>query len=99
MRRYSSIRILLLASVLLATRSAQATDYFWDQNGAAAGTGGTGTWDTTSSLWRSPLVTDPLTTWPTTGTNNDAIFGGTAGTVSIDVGGVTANDITFNTTG
>ncbi|MFO1522781.1 MAG: hypothetical protein U1F77_11865 [Kiritimatiellia bacterium] len=39
-----------------------------------------------------------MTTWPGAGTDNDAVFGGTAGTVTL-TGGVTANDLTFNSNG
>lgn len=37
--------------------------------------------------------------WPASGTDNDAVFGATAGTVTVTSGGITVNDITFNTTG
>jgi len=81
---------------MLASGASQvlATTYTWDQNGAGAGTGGTGPWDTTSSFWNSGA-----NTWPTSGTDNDALFGGVAGTVTIQAGGVTANDVQFSTTG
>ena len=33
--------------------AAVATSYTWDVNGAASGTGGTGTWDTTTLNWNA----------------------------------------------
>ena len=73
---------------------ALAATYSWDADGVGAGTGGSGNWDTASSLWDN----GGLTTWPASGTDNDAVFGGTAGTVSLTTG-ISANDLTFNTTG
>src|SRR5262245_18300566 len=48
----------------------------WDANGAAAGTGVTGTWNTTLVLWDNAGV---LQAWNNAAINN-AVFGGTAGT-------------------
>ena len=76
------------------TSSILAATYTWDPNGGTAGIGGTGNWDTTSLFWDNGA----LTTWPTTGTDNDALFGGTAGTVSLTTG-ITLNDMTFNVDG
>jgi autotransporter-associated beta strand protein len=67
------------------------TGYIWAPNG---NNGGTGTWDTSTANWN----TGPQVTWPSSGINNDATFGGAAGTVTIS-GGVTANDVTFGVTG
>ena len=83
----------LLCLVGLASPVAAVT-YTWDPNGAAAGTGGSGAWDTTSLFWDNGL-----SMWPTTVADNDALFGGTAGTVTIIGGGVTANDLTFGVAG
>lgn len=48
-------------TTLLATHSAFATTFFWDSDGAgSAGTGGTGTWNASSSLWRSGTNTGTL---------------------------------------
>lgn len=54
--------------------------------------GGTGAWDTTTANWSGPA-----TLWRNGG-NDAATFGGTAGTVTV-AAGITANDLTFNTTG
>ncbi|MEO5716092.1 MAG: autotransporter-associated beta strand repeat-containing protein [Luteolibacter sp.] len=70
----------------------------WDGSNTANGVadGGTGTWNanSTANWWNG--ASDVV--WPNTGTDNDAVFANTAGTVTIS-GGVTANDLTFSTTG
>ncbi|MBI1370614.1 MAG: hypothetical protein GC162_18405 [Planctomycetes bacterium] len=77
--------------------------YTWDTSpgtiGAGNGTitGGTGTWNTTNGNWTTDAGANNVA-WPGSGTDNDAVFGAAAGTVSIAAGGVTANDITFNNT-
>jgi autotransporter-associated beta strand protein len=68
--------------------------YNWDANGAAAGTGGFGTWDILSARWDNGT-----NVWPGVGTSNWAFFGGTAGTVTVAAGGVTANGMLFNVDG
>ena len=85
----------ILASLIVIGSAATAQAAVYDWKGLATGvTGGVSeTWDTVTANW-----TGTGTTWPTTGADNDATFGGTAGTVTIS-GGVTANDLTFNTTG
>ena len=62
----------------------------------AGAQGGNGSWDTTSSNWWTGAAN---ASWPTTGTNNDAVFDGAAGTVTLVAGGVSANDLTFSTDG
>ena len=74
---------------------------YWDGNDTTANAdGGAGTWNTNSSLnWDDAATAGASVVWPALGgTDDDAVFGGTAGTVTI-AGGVTVNDITFNTTG
>jgi fibronectin-binding autotransporter adhesin len=80
--------ICLVASIQPMLAASQT----WNGSTTGGGTGVSDTWDTTSANWVSP------TTWPSSGTDNDALFDGTAGTVTIS-GGVTANDITFGVTG
>ena len=86
-------RFLPVAIIALGVSSAHATSFTWDANGGTAGTGGTGNWDTSSYFWNNGV-----NTWPSSGTDNDAIFGGTAGTVTLTTG-ISVNDLTFNTTG
>jgi fibronectin-binding autotransporter adhesin len=69
-----------------------AAPFVWDQNGAAAGTGGTGAWDTTSLFWDSGA-----NVWGNTSAD-EAIFGGTAGTLTAGAG-ITSNKLSFATTG
>ncbi len=91
--------ITLLALAFGLQFPASATSFFWDgtsTNGDA--NGGNGTWNTVLSNWDSLATVGADITWPSTGTDNDAVFGGTAGTVTINTGGVTANDVTFSTT-
>ncbi|MGB8166628.1 MAG: autotransporter-associated beta strand repeat-containing protein, partial [Chthoniobacteraceae bacterium] len=84
---------------LQAMQPARGAVLSWD--GADAVTpgaqGGSGTWNTSNSLnwWNG--ATDVA--WPAAGPDNDAVFGGTAGTVTLDPGGVSANDMTFATNG
>src|SRR5262245_61028974 len=66
----------------------------WDANGAAAGTGGTGTWNTATALWFNGVG---FQAWNNAALD-DATFGGTAGTVTLGVP-VTAHSLTFNVTG
>lgn len=53
---------------------------YWDPNGATSGTGGTGTWNTSASIWRDGSVTGSLKPWSN---GNQAVLGGTAGTVTL----------------
>lgn len=74
-----------------------AADKFWDANGAAAGIGGNGTWTATSLNWNdsaagtnAPAALDAL---------GKAVFGGTAGTVTVGTGATVNGGIYFNTGG
>jgi autotransporter-associated beta strand protein len=84
-----------------------ATTFNWDANSTAAGTGGTGNWSngTTNNTWNTGTLSSGWQSgslnshWQSTGTQSKAVFGGAAGTVTIDAGGVAANALTFETTG
>lgn len=67
----------------------------------AGGAGGNGTWDasTTANWYPGSGSTDLLWSSPITTTPNEAVFGGSAGTVTIDAAGVTAKSLTFDTAG
>lgn len=70
----------------------------WDAT-SSAGTalGGTGTWDTTSNKWWNGVAN---TNWPAVSTGiENANFDGTAGTVTLASGGVTASYLNFKTGG
>ena len=73
---------------LLAWSSAASADVFtWN--------GGAGTWDTSTANW---LGASGSVAWPSSGTDNDGVFGGTASTVTL-TGGVAANELLFGTSG
>lgn len=90
-----------LAAVLAcAPLSARAEDRHWDANGTAVGSGGTGTWNLGNLNW-SPNgdgVSGPFAEPWNNGDLDNAIFGGTAGTVTVAVP-VTIGNLTFNTAG
>ena len=74
----------------------------WDANGSTAGDGGAGTWDSaTQSRFKNGAAGTTFIRWvnSTTGNDHAAVFGGTAGTVSVGASGVTASGLTFDVTG
>jgi len=83
------------------TPSASATVLYWDSDGAGSSAlGGSGTWDTTSLLWRSGATTGTLVAYANTALTGTARLGGTAGTLTIKTGTtINANQVIFNTSG
>ena len=87
----------------LVTATATPATAYWDGGTADIGTdgdgasqGGTGTWNTTTLNWDEGASAH--VSWDADDTDNDtAVFGGTAGTVTIDAGGVTAGVLQFDT--
>lgn len=77
----------LLSALILDAQ----TSFYWDANGVSAGTGGAGTWTQSNSQWRSGSDTGTLGVWSD---SNYAMFGGTAGTVSL-ASNISARRITF----
>jgi hypothetical protein len=67
-------------------------NFYWDpthtngQNG-----GGTGTWDASTSNWSNGSAAN--VPWVNTATTNTAMFGGTAGTVTVGASGVTGSAV------
>ena len=86
--------VILLASLLPAQPVQAQANLTWDANGAAAGTGGSGTWDTSSSIW---FISPVFQVWNNV-TFDNATFAGTAGTVTVGTP-VNVHNITFGTTG
>jgi fibronectin-binding autotransporter adhesin len=89
----------LLSFAIGLQQSALAVDFFWDGNDTTTDAdGGSGIWDAgTTANWDSAATLGTSLVWPSSSSgNDDAIFGGTAGTIVIDAGGVTANSLTFN---
>jgi len=73
-----------------------AADLYW---APGAGAGGTGTWDNSQSFWSaSSDGSEPKNPWNSELTDNVAIFGGSAGTVTTGAA-VSTNRIRFDTTG
>jgi fibronectin-binding autotransporter adhesin len=94
----SALALLALPSVAYA----QDADRNWDANSTAPGNGGTGTWSTTADpanrTWspNTDGVSGPYATpWDNSLLDN-AIFGGTAGTVTLGTP-ITVHNIIFNT--
>jgi fibronectin-binding autotransporter adhesin len=79
--------------VIGSAATAQADTYNWNGLATGGATGVSETWDTATANW-----TGFGTTWPAVSTtNDDAVFAGTPGTVTLTTT-VTANDITFSQT-
>lgn len=90
---YSPLALpVLIVFFALGSLHDSVAQYTWGTNGA--GGGGTGAWNTSSNFWYNGVS---AVAWPSSGTNNDAVFAGTAGTVTVST--VSVNDITFKTTG
>lgn len=83
--------LLALSALFFAAGHACAGDLMWGLRGA----GGTGTWDTSSAGWFDGTGN---VAWPTQPKFASAVFGGTAGTVTIS-GSVAADQVTFQTGG
>ncbi|UXN58146.1 autotransporter-associated beta strand repeat-containing protein [Phyllobacterium zundukense] len=90
---------LLPAALLmgLAAGSASGADLFWDANGTSVGAGGAGTWNTSTGNWslNNDGVSGPYNPW-NNGALDNALFAGTAGTVTLGVP-ITVHNLTFNT--
>jgi len=94
------LRAWLVLAAAFGPLSVNAATFYWDANGGTTGTGGTGAWNTTSSFWRNGSATGTLGLWPNVASPADAaVFGGTAGTVTIaDATTITSNAVSFDTT-
>ena len=88
-------RVLFGGSLLaLSLTAVSAQTLTWDGGMTSSPAGGTGTWDAgTTADWYNGAAD---TIWAN---GDNAVFGGTAGTVTIASGGVTANSLLFSTTG
>ena len=84
----------LLAILWGAPLSYAQQNLTWDANGAAAGTGGSGTWNTSALTWRDGVT---LRAWDN-GLSDNAIFAATAGIVTLGVP-ITAQNLTFSASG
>ena len=90
---FSKLAILLgvgLLSALGTSSDARAATLYWDANGATAGTGGTGAWNTSDLAWRDGSTVGTLQAWMN---NNDVNLPTTAGIVTLQ------DDITIGQNG
>ena len=101
-RHLRSLAIASSALLCISSASAQSTLY-WDGgivdiagNGNGASAGGTGTWNTTLLNWDAGVASHVA--WDNTAPLDTAVFGGTAGTVTLGTG-ITAGGLTFTTGG
>lgn len=101
MKRKSTLRSLLVlaGSSLLTISSSHAATLYWDGSSTTANAdGGTGNWDNNNlANWGTLALVGTNSVWLNS-TPDFAVFGGTAGTVSL-TSAITAGGITFNTTG
>lgn len=86
--------VLLLVLSLLHPAPLPAANLTWEADGSTAGaSGGAGLWNTSALLWNNAGT---MSAWTNTG--HVAVFGGTAGTVTLE-SAVTAAGLTFNSSG
>ncbi|MCU0795628.1 MAG: autotransporter-associated beta strand repeat-containing protein [Akkermansiaceae bacterium] len=88
-----------LSFFIAITPAVPAATLHWDGTDSTADPdGGSGDWNDVDTNWDDAATAGNDESWPTTSSgDDDAIFGGTAGTVAVDNIGITVNDITFNT--
>lgn len=86
----------LFTLLLLASPALRAATLYWDADATSgASLGGTGNWDTATALWYNGTAD---LVW-NNANNDDAVFTGTGGTVTLTTG-ITAGDLYFtNVTG
>lgn len=90
-------RILAQSFVFLVSITPLHANSYWDGTDTTADAdGGSGVWDFDTLNWKTAATGGNAVAWLGFQT---AHFGGAAGTVTIDAGGVTASDLFFNTTG
>ncbi len=96
--------LLIACFSLWSIQSGKAATFVWDITPGAVGagdsaiTGGSGTWNLANGNWTADLGVNNVL-WGNTSVD-DAIFGGTPGTITINTGtGITANKLTFNVDG
>ena len=82
------------ALVCASITGATAASLQWSADGVTPGGGGTGTWNTATPLWFNGST---FQNWNNVALD-DAVFGGTAGTVTLGTT-ITAHSLIFNVTG
>ena len=87
----------LAGSSVFAISSASAATLYWDgATPAGLPGGGTGTWDTSTGNWDNTPSADSSTVWVNANLDS-AVFGGTAGTVTLGTD-ITVGGLRFDTT-
>ena len=92
-RRFLFVTAALALSFASVT-GATAGSLEWSADGVTPGSGGTGTWKTTTALWFNGIT---FQNWNNAALD-DAVLGGTAGTVTLGTA-ITAHSLIFNVTG
>lgn len=93
------LAVALAATVVLPPSPLTAqTALTWGAAGSGTPAGGSGNWDTTGAAFWTGNLGSTYQSWPGPATAAGAIFGGTAGTVTV-TGNVSASSLTFNTSG
>jgi fibronectin-binding autotransporter adhesin len=101
--RFSPFFIACVSVASSLASTAFGLNFQWDVNGNAAGLGGAGTWNSTNAFW--DLVPDgsddgtAVTVAHTFTSADTAIFGGTAGNVTVDtvtLGGLNLTSSGYN---
>jgi fibronectin-binding autotransporter adhesin len=87
----SARRLILVSTIAALSVPAIGATLNWDPGITGGPAGGTGTWDTTSTLWFNGTSN---VLW-SNATPDDAVFGGTAGTVSLGEA-ITAQTVMLN---
>ncbi len=91
-RPFATLRAAML---VMAAVSLSADTYTWSTNTTGAAMDGPGVWDTATANWVG--AGDGHTAWNNAGGDTAAFgAGGTAGTVTVDAGGITLGGLIFN---
>jgi len=91
----SPLRPVVLATLMALPAMTSAADRYWDVNGTGIGSGGSGTWDTSSAVWsiNNDGVSGPYSAW-NNATLDDAFFGTTPGTITL-AGPISVHNLNF----
>lgn len=92
-------RFLPLTLAIVFAQSSSGFTLYWDGTDSTANAdGGTGDWNDIDANWDDAPTAGVDEFWPSVSSgDDDAQFGGAAGTVFVDDLGITVNDITFTT--
>ncbi len=101
MKRNRHITTAILAVLAFTGGTLSAATLSWDNDGSGTPGGGAGTWNTTDLRWTSDSGANYVA-WSNTGQDSvnldDAVFGGSVGTVTLGVP-IVVHNLTFNSDG